>query len=330
MSGRRSAATHAEGTEGMREPGRAAPSIAPTAGSPPRQWTVRLGIVAARSLAWVIAWFGLGPLRCLGASAGTLVSCGNSRAAKVTGVNVDLVYADKNQAWRRRLVRSSLQQTSMTLFEAAALWTWPLHRLAKLLKGVEGEKLLTGRTPGRGAIVLVPHFGNWEYLGYYLNTLETLTPLYQRRRSSTVDQVLAAARDRLGSRSAPDSVAGLRHLLKTLRAGGLLAILPDQVPSADSAVAAPFFGRPALTMSLVSKLLQRVDVDAVVGTASRVPGGFTIRLEAIDDAVHDPDPAVCARAINAAIETVVARDPAQYQWEYKRFRLPSEPDIYGR
>ena len=289
---------------------------------------VRLGIVLARSLAWAIACFGLGPLRCLGAVAGVLISLGNSREAKVTRVNVRLVYGDKDRAWRRRLVRASLQHTSMTLMEATALWTWPLARLAKLQKGVEGEELLTRRRRGRGAIVLVPRFGNWEFLGYYLNTLETLTPLYQRRRSEAVDQALAAARDRLGSRSAPDSVAGLRQLVKTLRAGGLLAILPDQVPSADSAVAAPFFGRPALTMSLVSKLLQRTDADIVVGTATRVPGGFGIRLEAIDDAVRHPDPAVGARTINAAIEAVVARDPAQYQWEYKRFRLPDEPGIY--
>lgn len=276
-----------------------------------------------------MALFGLGPLRCLGAFAGFLVSLGSSRSAKVTRVNVDLVYGDKDDAWRRRLVRGSLKQTSMTLFEAAALWTWPLPRLAKLSKGVDGEELLTGRLRGRGAIVLIPHFGNWEYLGYYLNTLETLTPLYQRRRTRAVDRALAAARGRLGSRSAPNSVAGLRQLLKTLRAGGLSAILPDQVPGADSAVTAPFFDRPALTMSLISKLLQGDDVHIVVGTATRVSGGFKIRLETIDDAVRDADPVVGARAINTAIETVVARDPAQYQWEYKRFRLPDGPDVYG-
>lgn len=109
-----------------------------------------------------------------------------------------------------------------------------------------------------------------------------------------------------------------------------MAILPDQVPSADSSVVVPFFGRTAITMSLVSKLLRRVDADVVIGTATRVRGGFTIRLEAVADAVRDPDPAVGARVINAAIETIVARDPAQYQWEYKRFRLPDEPDIYQR
>lgn len=290
----------------------------------------RIAIVVVRAMARAVSWFGIGALRRLGATTGKLMSLGNSRAAHVTRVNVDLVYQEEDPAWRRNLVRSSLAQTAMTLFEAAALWTWPLPRLAKLSRSVEGKELITNRAPGRGAIVLIQHFGNWEYFGYYLNTLETLTALYQRRRSRIFDEVLTGARGRLGSRSAPGSVSGLRQLLKTLRNGGLVGILPDQVPNERSAVVAPFFDRPALTMSLLSKLLQRVDADVVVGAATRVPGGFSIRIETIDEAVRDPDPAVGARTVNAAIETVVARDPAQYQWEYKRFRLPNEPDVYKR
>lgn len=215
----------------------------------------------------------------------------------------------------------------MTLFEAAAMWTWPVPRLAAL---ADGQDLLVRRAAGRGAIVLIPHFGNWEYLGYRLNDHETLTALYQPPRNEAVDRALTSARGRLGSRCAPNSVAGLRQLVKTLRSGGLVAILPDQVPGADSSVAASLFGRPALTMSLVSKLLQRVDSEIVIGTATRVPGGFSIHLESMDEAVRSADPAVSARAINAAIETIVARDPAQYQWEYKRFRLPDQPDVYKR
>jgi len=291
---------------------------------------VRVGIPAAHGAAWTLSRFGLGTLRGLGAVVGRLASLGNSRAARVTRVNVDLVYADQDQAWRRRLVRRSLAATGMNIFEAAAMWTWPLSRLAGLRKHFDGKDLLADRAVGRGAVVLIPHFGNWEYLAYCLNTLETLTALYQPPRSKAVDRALSSARNRLGSRCAPNSVAGLRQLVKTLQSGGLVAILPDQVPRADSSVSAPLFGRPALTMTLVSKLLQRVDADVVIGTATRVPGGFVVRLEAVADAVHDPDPAVGARAINEAIETVVARDPAQYQWEYKRFRLPGQPDIYRR
>ena len=288
---------------------------------------IRLGILTARGAAWALSRFGLRPLRWLGAVAGWLVSLGNSRAARVTRINVDLVYADKDATWRRRLVRQSLAETGMTLFEAAAMWTWPVPRLAAL---ADGQDLLVRRAAGRGAIVLIPHFGNWEYLGYRLNDHETLTALYQPPRNEAVDRALTTARGRLGSRCAPNSVAGLRQLVKTLQSGGLVAILPDQVPGADSSVKASLFGRPALTMSLVSKLLQRVDAEIVIGTATRVPGGFSLLLEPMVEAVRSADPAVSARAINAAIETIVARDPAQYQWEYKRFRLPDQPDVYKR
>ncbi len=291
---------------------------------------LRIAITIVRSLARVVSWLGIGALRRLGALVGRLLAHGSGRAAHVTRVNVDLVYADKDADWRHKLVRASLEQTAMTLFEAAAMWTWPLPQLANLLKAVEGEELITQRPPGRGVIVLLQHFGNWEYIGYYLNTLETLTPLYQQRRSRAVDDALVRARGRLGSRSVPDNVAGLRRLLTTLREGGLVAILPDQVPADESAVVAPFFGRRALTMSLVSKLLQRVDVDVVVGAATRVAGGFSIRIETVDEAIRDPDAAASARAVNAAVENVVKRNPAQYQWEYKRFRLRDEPDVYKR
>jgi KDO2-lipid IV(A) lauroyltransferase len=44
--------------------------------------------------------------------------------------------------------------------------------------------------------------------------------------------------------------------------------------------------------------------------------------------VYDVDPVVSANAINAGIELAIARAPSQYQWEYKRFRVPGENDIY--
>jgi KDO2-lipid IV(A) lauroyltransferase len=59
-----------------------------------------------------------------------------------------------------------------------------------------------------------------------------------------------------------------------------------------------------------------------------VPGGFEVWLDVLEEAVYDPDSVVAANAINAAIELAIARAPAQYQWEYKRFRIPGGPDIY--
>ena len=286
----------------------------------------RIGIAAARALCRSSMLLSVDSLRRLGASAGDLAWQRNSRAARTTRTNIDIVYAEQSPHWRRHLAKESMRHTAMTAFEAAALWTWPLPRLAELVVEVEGRHLLRDRPPGRGVLVLAPHFGNWEFLGYYLSTVEPLTPLYERPASSTMHATLLSVRSRLGAQPAADTVSGLRRLLKVLRNGGMAAILPDQVPR--TGVTVPFFGQPAVTVVLASKLLRQTEADVVMAAATRTASGFAIRIEAIDETIHDPDPARSATAMNAAIEAAVRRDPAQYQWEYKRFRFPGQPNVY--
>ncbi len=294
---------------------------------PRARFADQLGVVLARAICRLLSPLPMAALRRLGMVIGDIAWQLNGRAARTTRANIDLVYAHRDVQWRRRLARDSLRQTAMTVAEAAALWTWPLPRLATLVRDVQGEHLLRDRAPGRGALVLAPHFGNWEFLGYYLNTIEPLAPLYERPASAAVEAALHAARARLGHRPAPGSVTGLRLLLQVLRDGGMAAILPDQVPTLGG-VTAPFFGHSAFTVSLVAKLLRRVDADVVIAAATRVPGGFAIHIEALNAALRDADPARSARAMNAAVEAVVAIDPAQYQWEYKRYRFPGRPNMY--
>ena len=252
----------------------------------------------------------------------------NTRAARTTRANLALVYAHRSAAWQRHLARQSLRHTAMAMAEAAALWTWPLPRLATLVRETHGTAALRDRPSGRGALVLAPHFGSWEFLGYYLNTLEPLAPLYERPRSPALDEALRQARVRLGHRPAADSVGGLRQLLRVLRNGGLAAVLPDQVPTRGAGVMAPFFGHPAYTVALVGKLLARAAPDVFLATARRVPRGFAIHIVPAPPGIHAADPIASATAMNGAIEAAVAAAPEQYQWEYKRYRFPGQPNIY--
>lgn len=288
---------------------------------------LRTAIAVARSACRMSRLLSIGTLRQLGAAAGESAWRRNSRAARTTRTNIDVAFKAQSPAWRQQLARESVRHTAMSAFEAAALWTWPLPRLRRLVVDVEGEELLRERQARRGVLVLAPHFGNWEFLGYYLNTIEPLTPLYERPASPTVDAALLAARSRLGSRPAADTTTGLRRVLKVLRGGGMAAVLPDQVPR--TGVTVPFFGQPAVTMVLVSKLLQHAQPEVVVATATRVAGGFDIRIEAADEAIRASDPATSAAAMNAAVEAAARREPAQYQWEYKRFRFPGQPNMYA-
>ena len=288
----------------------------------------RVALGSARAGCALLSPLPIDALRRIGTLAGDVALRGNGRGVRTTRINIDLVYAAKSAAWREQLVQASVRHTAMLVAEATALWTWPVPRLLALTRSVVGDGLLRDRPAGRAVVLLVPHFGNWEFLGCYLNTIEPVVPLYERPKSPVVDAALVAARQRLGHRSAADSVGGLRLLVRSLRQGALAVVLPDQVPPPGSGVAAPFFGHDTSTMSLVGKLLQRVAADVLIATAQRVAGGFAIRIEPVEEAIRHPDLAESACAMNAAVERLIAIDPAQYQWEYKRFRFRRQPNIY--
>ena len=242
--------------------------------------------------------------------------------------NVELAYPQVHGVESRRLAIESLRQTATIYLESGMVWHWPPPKIDGCLLKVHGSGVFGEDRKGKGILMLVPHFGNWEVLSYYFASKGPLTALYENRQIQGIEDQVNAARERHGGRLVPATRAGLRTVLLALRRGELVAVLPDQVPARGNGVMANFMGRDALTGTLSNRLLQKTEARACLATALRVPGGFEVWLDVLEEAVYDPDSVVAANAINAAIELAIARAPAQYQWEYKRFRIPGGPDIY--
>jgi len=128
----------------------------------------------------------------------------------------------------------------------------------------------------------------------------------------------------------------MRGLFKTLAAGGMVGILPDQQPKAGDGLWAPFFGKDALSMTLLPRLAERTGATVLFAFAERVRGGeprFEVHLVPAPEALRGAETATAVAAMNAAVQAIAERDPAQYQWTYKRWaRRPpesGEPDPYA-
>jgi KDO2-lipid IV(A) lauroyltransferase len=130
--------------------------------------------------------------------------------------------------------------------------------------------------------------------------------------------------------------AGVRQLLRTLREGGVVGILPDQQPKGGDGEFAPFFGMPALTMTLLSRLAARSGAIVVFAWCERLPAtdpasppAFVVHVEPAPPDIASTTPGVGVRALNGMVESIARRDPAQYQWTYKRYsRQPrTNPDV---
>ena len=275
-----------------------------------------------------LSWLPLSAARTIGGWIGTFIWAIDTRMARITRINLQYCCPDLDHRQLSRISRESLQETARIVAEAGVVWHWPRERWQDCVLNVVGEAHITAaRESGRGVLLLVPHFGNWEFLSLYLGKFAAMA-LYNPPRIELLDAPIQRARNRGGMRLLPIDRGGLRTIYQSLGDGEVAAILPDQVPNRSAGVYAPFFGRSALTMTFVHRLIQRTNPRVFVASALRVPGGFEITFSPVDEGIYSSDPVTSATTMNQAFEALVRTALAQYQWEYKRFR--KEPVGAGR
>ncbi len=252
---------------------------------------------------------------------------------RVAEVNLRLAYPCWEAARREALLREVLEETGKAMLELGGLWSWERERCLALVREVVGlERLQAARARGRGVVAVSPHIGAWEMAGLFLSAHVPFTALYRPPRIHRLDARVRAARERFGARLVPTDAGGVRALYQALRAGEVVGILPDQDPGTQGAVFAPFFGRPAATMTLLPRLLAKSGAVPLLTYVLRLPAGAGYRMviEPLPPAVADADPVTAAGTLNAALEDLIRRHPAQYQWGYRRWRTrpPGEPALY--
>jgi KDO2-lipid IV(A) lauroyltransferase len=176
----------------------------------------------------------------------------------------------------------------------------------------------------QGMIFLTPHLGCFEILAQEAGTRMQLAVLYRPPKQAALRPLVENARARNQLTLAPANLSGVRMLLKILKKKGSIGLLPDQVPQFGEGVWAEFFGKPAYTMTLPAKMHDMTDAPIILAYAERLPRGKGYISRFIHlDLPEGLSPEQQARAINAAMEDVIANCPAQYFWSYHRYKTPS-------
>ena len=121
-------------------------------------------------------------------------------------------------------------------------------------------------------------------------------------------------------------------MMRALRRGDVVGLLPDQVPPAGLGVWAPFFGRPAYTMTLAARLALQSGAAVLPVTCERLPHGRGYFLKiwpALTGLQADgkadqgrPDLLRAVTVINQTLEAMVLSQPGQYLWGYARYKTP--------
>src|SRR6185312_1200262 len=270
-------------------------------------------------LMWLAARLPMGMFRALGAALGWLFWTTRSRKRRIVEANLALVRRDLDAGARNALARECVRQTGISLVEAFGIWTNPRRALANVREACGQDLFDAALAARRGLILCAPHLGSWEVANYWVGARTPFATFYTQPRHPQAELLLRRLRGGGASIQFPIDDSGVRRVFRHLKEGGVVSIMPDHVPRAGSVVA-PFFGVPALTMTLLPRLAQRTGARVLMLFVERLPQGFRVHFRESPAALLAPDPQVACTAMNAAIESCVRDAFPQYQWNYKRFK----------
>jgi len=190
---------------------------------------------------------------------------------------------------------------------------------------------------GRGLVLLTPHMGCFEVCAQAyaerFGARQPITVLYRPARQQRFRELQETARVRPHLAIAPATLTGVRLLMRALKRGETVGLLPDQVPPDGMGVWAPFFGQPAYTMTLAAKLVRQTDAHVLTIWGERLPrgAGYVVHLRPLPVPLppvetlpaHAEAAALAdATAINRSMEVVIGQKPSQYLWGYHRYKQP--------
>jgi len=227
--------------------------------------------------------------------------------------------------------RAAVADAGRLVMELPRLWLRPADRPIADPVRWEGAELLDDLLArGRGLVLLTPHMGSFEVsaqaYAQRFGARQPITVLYRPARQAWLRELEETARARPALATAPANLSGVRLMMRALRKGETVGLLPDQVPPEGMGVWVPFFGQPAYTMTLAARLVQQTGAAVAVLWTERLPegAGYVVHAQPLPFALPETadDEATSALAVNRSMEAVILQKPSQYLWAYHRYKQP--------
>ncbi len=252
----------------------------------------------------------------LGATLGWIIYFYSPKSAKIMKENIrNSSLANSDQAFKH-ILHENITETGKSILETLGIWQKKETELLAMIKQVHGWPLIKeALQQGKGLIFLTPHLGCFEITSIYYGSKHPITVLYRAPKMSWLTPLIQAGRTRTGVSLAEANASGVRKLMQALKRGEAIGILPDQIPAAGEGEWADFFGKPAYTMTLASKLAEKTGAAVIMAYGKRLANGagYEIHLQKIESIAT---PAL----LNMAIEQQIAQKPSQYLWRYNRYK----------
>ncbi len=248
---------------------------------------------------------------------------------RIALTNLRVCFPDKSEQERRRIARQCFRNLARSALDHSVLWVQSRAEIERYIP-VEGlEHAIAAEN--RPLIMIAPHFVGLDAGGMRFTTASRAMSIYSKQKNPIWDAWLLHGRQRFND---PVLIArqgaDMRRIVRTVKEGVPLYYLPDMDLGATNSVFVPFFGVPAATIPMVSRIARLTGAKVVMAVTEMTDHGYVLHVEPpwedFPGATIEDD----TRRMNRELERWVAKMPEQYLWTHKRFktRPAGEPSIY--
>ena len=268
-------------------------------------------------------------LRALGGVLGRLLFALARRCRHIALVNLRLAFPEWREDERIAVARRSFIAFAQSFIDRAWVWHAPdaVVRQRIRLTGAVHEL----RRP-EAAVLFAPHFYGMDAGGAAImqQAVARGGSIYSPQSGAATDAWVRAGRERFGDVVLINRRDGVKPVIKSLREGRYLYLLPDMDLGPEESLFVPFFGVPAATVPSLPRLA-RLGRARVVPTVTRMtPQGYEVQVHPAWTDYPSEDVAADTALMNRRLEEWIRAMPEQYYWVHKRFktRPAGEPSVY--
>ena len=233
-------------------------------------------------------------------------------------------FPERTEEERRATARDAYRQLGRSMAEIALSRGIRDADLEQLVRFEGWDRYESARARGRGVVVAVAHFGNWELLARATARRGVPLTAITRALRGRLNQRLLAARREGGLRELPDKGSS-GAALRLLRRGETLAVVIDQNMRPSRGVFVDFFGEPACTTPAAAVLALRTGAPLLAVFPVRGPDG-THRVWV--EGPFAPPPGTRGRSavkaltqeVTRAVERAVRAHPDHWFWVHRRWK----------
>lgn len=246
--------------------------------------------------------------------------------------NLRLAFPEKSEAEREQIVVEMCDNLGRTVAEYGHLAKFSAQGGDPRLEVVNLEYGQAAYGSGKGVMFFSGHFANWEMMPFTARQVGFEGgEVYRPPNNPYIDRWLVAQRIKNGpADQIAKGVQGTKRIFTLLRRGKAIFLLTDQ--KTNEGIAAPFFGRDAMTTPAPAMLALKLGAILLPATNERIGRSSRFRmtihppLQYTPTGDHDRDVHALTCRINDAVETMVRARPAMWLWIHRRWPTSRDQD----